>query len=189
MAQMRDRSAVVAEQEAEAIPPYSMQLVWDPDDEIFVVTVPELPGCVTHGVTRAEAIERGENAIAVWLRGARHWGRPIPEPVVENHRDDASSASVLSGQEQQVFRYIAQTLALRPDIENIPDWVRDDFMALTEKLETFTIGEILALLVAGELSDRTRLWLVDGTIRALATRQALTGEDLPVLPWVFERPH
>jgi predicted RNase H-like HicB family nuclease len=184
MTQVRNRAVEVEQREAAAIPPYSMRLVWDPDDALFVVTVPELPGCVTHGATRAEAIERGENAIAMWLRAARHWGTPIPKPVVEGHIEDRPSVSKLSDAEQGLFRYMAQTLALRPDAENIPDWVQDDLRALLGKLEAFTLAEVLALLISGELPDRTRLWLMDVTIRAVATRQALTGEDPPPLPWL-----
>ena len=41
--------------QARELPPYSLLMVWDPDDEIFVVTVPELPGCRTHGTTYEEA--------------------------------------------------------------------------------------------------------------------------------------
>ena len=34
---------------------YSMLIEWDPDDKIYVVTVPELEGCMTHGHTYEEA--------------------------------------------------------------------------------------------------------------------------------------
>ncbi len=34
---------------------YSMIIQWDSRDNIFVVRVPELPGCVTHGTTYEEA--------------------------------------------------------------------------------------------------------------------------------------
>jgi len=30
---------------------YSMIIQWDDQDEIYIVTVPELPGCKTHGKT------------------------------------------------------------------------------------------------------------------------------------------
>ena len=30
---------------------YSMVIEWEPQGRVFVVTVPELPGCRTHGVT------------------------------------------------------------------------------------------------------------------------------------------
>jgi predicted RNase H-like HicB family nuclease len=65
-----------------ALPPYAMRLDWDPDDRIFVATVPELPGCRTHGRTRAEAVRNGEEAIAAWLGGAQRFGDPLPAPAV-----------------------------------------------------------------------------------------------------------
>ncbi len=46
---------------------YSMVIQWDADDQIYVVTVPELPGCITHGKTHEEAIQQGEDAIESWL--------------------------------------------------------------------------------------------------------------------------
>ena len=48
----------------------------------FVVTVPELPGCVTEGDTLAEALEMAEDAISGWLCVAAKHGDPIP-PVFE----------------------------------------------------------------------------------------------------------
>jgi predicted RNase H-like HicB family nuclease len=59
---------------------YSMTLEWDPVDQIYVVTVPELPGCNTHGRTYEEAVQQGQDAIATWIDGMRYWGRPIPSP-------------------------------------------------------------------------------------------------------------
>lgn len=68
-----------------APPPYSLRIDWDPDDAIFVVVVPELPGCTTHGATYAEAVRNGEEAIASWLGAARAAGDPIPAPRVVRH--------------------------------------------------------------------------------------------------------
>ena len=59
---------------------YSMTIEWSDEDDAYVVTVPELPGCMTHGATHAEAVQRGEEAIATWLQTARAWGDPIPAP-------------------------------------------------------------------------------------------------------------
>lgn len=61
---------------------YSMNIQWDVDDQIFVVTVPELPGCRTHGATYEEAVQQGQDAIASWIKVARELGRPIPTPQV-----------------------------------------------------------------------------------------------------------
>jgi predicted RNase H-like HicB family nuclease len=49
---------------------YSMNIQWDEDDQIFVVTVPELPGCRTHGATYEEAVQQGQDAIASWIKVA-----------------------------------------------------------------------------------------------------------------------
>ena len=35
---------------------YSMVIQWEPQGGVFVVTVPELPGCRTHGATYEEAV-------------------------------------------------------------------------------------------------------------------------------------
>ncbi len=52
----------------------------DEDGGGFLATVPELPGCMSDGETRAEALVNVEDAIATWLHCARKMGRPIPEP-------------------------------------------------------------------------------------------------------------
>lgn len=57
---------------------YSMILEWDPNDRIYVVTVPELPGCQTHGSTLEEAVKQGRDAYESWVDVARELGRPIP---------------------------------------------------------------------------------------------------------------
>lgn len=65
---------------------YSMTIEWDPDDRIYVVRVPELPGCATHGATYEEAVRQGQDAIESWIDAARAWGDPIPAPRVVAHR-------------------------------------------------------------------------------------------------------
>lgn len=59
---------------------YSMRIQWSDADQAFLVTVPELPGCVTHGVTYEEAVRQGQEAIESWIEANRAWGRPIPAP-------------------------------------------------------------------------------------------------------------
>ena len=46
----------------------------------FLATVPDLPGCMSDGETRAEAATNAEDAIAGWLDAAAALGRPIPAP-------------------------------------------------------------------------------------------------------------
>ena len=61
---------------------YSMVIQWDADDQIYVVTVPELPGCMTHGRTYEEAVQQGQDAIASWIMVAKELGRPVPPPRI-----------------------------------------------------------------------------------------------------------
>ena len=46
----------------------------------FLATVPDLPGCMSDGETRAEAARNIEDAIAAWLEEARAIGRDAPDP-------------------------------------------------------------------------------------------------------------
>ena len=64
---------------------YSMIIEWDPEDQIYVVMVPELPGCRTHGETYEDAVKHGQEAIESWIDAARAWGNPIPKPRVTVH--------------------------------------------------------------------------------------------------------
>ena len=59
---------------------YSLLIEWSDRDGVYIVSVPELPGCQTHDLTHAEAIEKGEEAIATYLAGLRHFGDPVPPP-------------------------------------------------------------------------------------------------------------
>ncbi len=59
---------------------YSMVVEWEPEGKVYVVTVPELPGCRTHGETRQEAIMHGSEVIELWIDTMRDLGRPIPPP-------------------------------------------------------------------------------------------------------------
>lgn len=46
----------------------------------FVAPVPDLPGCMSDGDTRAEAAIAIEGAIMSWIEEARRLGRDVPEP-------------------------------------------------------------------------------------------------------------
>lgn len=59
---------------------YSMVIEWDPRDDIFVVTVPELPGCRTHGATYEDAVQQGQDAIESWLGFTEEERRGAPAP-------------------------------------------------------------------------------------------------------------
>lgn len=55
-------------------------MYWSQEDEAFLATVPELPGCMADGQTYQEALANVEVIIHEWMETARLLGRPIPEP-------------------------------------------------------------------------------------------------------------
>ena len=59
---------------------YELIIFWSKSDEAFVVEVPELPGCVADGETRAQAVENAEKVIQQWLDTAKSLGREVPVP-------------------------------------------------------------------------------------------------------------
>ncbi len=59
---------------------YELVVSWSQEDAAFVVDVPDLPGCMAHGTTPAEAVANAQDAIDLWLDVARSEGRTIPPP-------------------------------------------------------------------------------------------------------------
>ena len=60
--------------------PYRMELVEDPDEGGFVVSYPDLPGCITCGETVERAIANAQDAKKAWLEAALEEGIEIHEP-------------------------------------------------------------------------------------------------------------
>jgi predicted RNase H-like HicB family nuclease len=61
---------------------YSTMIAWSDEDQAYIVRVPELPGCRTHGRTYEEGVRQGKDAIARWLDAQHASGRPLPAPCV-----------------------------------------------------------------------------------------------------------
>ena len=59
---------------------YERIIYWSKEDELFIIEVPELSGCMADGATPAEALENVETIIAEWLETAKEENREIPEP-------------------------------------------------------------------------------------------------------------
>ena len=55
------------------------------DDGTFSVYVPDLPGCVSTGRTRDEAIESIREAIAGHIQTLKDLGDPVPPPRSQSH--------------------------------------------------------------------------------------------------------
>jgi predicted RNase H-like HicB family nuclease len=59
---------------------YEVIIYWSKADDSFIAEVPELPGCMSDGSTKAEALENVNTIILEWLETAKSLGRTIPEP-------------------------------------------------------------------------------------------------------------
>lgn len=55
-------------------------IYWSEDDQAFLAEVPELPGCMADGPTKAAALAAAEQVAQEWIDTAQELGRPIPAP-------------------------------------------------------------------------------------------------------------
>ena len=59
------------------------------EDGVFIAEVPSLPGCVSQGQSRSEAVRNIQEAIALYLESLHERGDPIPPPIDEELVDVA----------------------------------------------------------------------------------------------------
>ena len=60
--------------------PYRMEIVEDTDEGGFVVSYPELPGCISCGDTMETAIQNAADAKKEWIKAALEEGIEIQKP-------------------------------------------------------------------------------------------------------------
>lgn len=66
--------------------PYRLELVPDLEEGGYVVSFPELPGCLSSGETVEAALANAEDAKTTWLTAALEEGIDINEPIaLENY--------------------------------------------------------------------------------------------------------
>ena len=58
-------------------------LLQQDEDGVFVAEVPSLPGCISQGQTRSEAVENIREAILAYLESLEAHGEPIPPSIEE----------------------------------------------------------------------------------------------------------
>lgn len=59
---------------------YEFIIYWSEEDQLFIVEVPELPGCMGDGETYEKAVINTKQVVDEWIETAHELGRPIPEP-------------------------------------------------------------------------------------------------------------
>ena len=58
-------------------------LIEQDEDGWFVVNCPALPGCISQGKTREEALENIQDAIKGYIESLKKHGDPIPPSLIE----------------------------------------------------------------------------------------------------------
>jgi predicted RNase H-like HicB family nuclease len=59
---------------------YEVIIYWSDADAAFVAEIPELPGCIADGTTKAKALKAVDRVAREWIETARDLGREIPQP-------------------------------------------------------------------------------------------------------------
>jgi predicted RNase H-like HicB family nuclease len=61
-----------------------MRVLIEPDEDgKFVATCPMLPGCISEGDTRQEALANIREAVAAYIESLRKHDEPVPPPISE----------------------------------------------------------------------------------------------------------
>jgi len=60
--------------------PFELRPLTEEEGGGWLITFPDLPGCLSDGETPEEAIRNGEDALAAWLATAKEFGDAIPKP-------------------------------------------------------------------------------------------------------------
>lgn len=59
---------------------YPMIVTWSEEDNCYIVSVPDLPGCMADGTTPENAVKNVQKIIDEWIDMAKELGREIPAP-------------------------------------------------------------------------------------------------------------
>jgi len=59
---------------------YETIIYWSDTDQVFLAEVPELPGCIAHGDSPADALANATQAMELWIATAKEFGNPVPQP-------------------------------------------------------------------------------------------------------------
>ena len=59
-------------------------LIEQDEDGMYAAQVPALPGCISQGATRQEALTNIREAVAAYLESLKAHGDPVPPPITED---------------------------------------------------------------------------------------------------------
>lgn len=69
-------------------------IIYQGEDGQWVAEVPSLPGCISQGPTRDEALRNAADAVESWIDAAKSFNEPIPgDPMTAEIRTIATDAA------------------------------------------------------------------------------------------------
>ncbi|RUQ29715.1 MAG: toxin-antitoxin system HicB family antitoxin [Candidatus Competibacteraceae bacterium] len=83
----------------------------DQDGGGYLITFPDLPGCMSDGETIEEAMINGGDAFSAWMSARIHLGKPIPKPT--RHGESADPVRLM----QRLPRSLHANLVARAKAE------------------------------------------------------------------------
>lgn len=87
--------------------PIKLNKISESTGDCWLAEHPDLPGCITHGETKLEALTNLEDAKKGWIYSKLSGGESIPEPRIEQDSRDASGKILLRMPKELHYR-IAQ---------------------------------------------------------------------------------
>jgi predicted RNase H-like HicB family nuclease len=83
---------------------YSIQINWSDEDQVYIVTLPEFHGSLTHGDTYEEAVKNAQEVLELLIEVYQEDGKPLP--AIHRFEDLEEQP-----QEEQTLSLLAQETA------------------------------------------------------------------------------
>ncbi|MFT4579764.1 MAG: antitoxin HicB [Nitrospinales bacterium] len=94
--------------------PFQIRELSKDDGGGFLITFPDLPGCMSDGDTIDEAMKNGEVAVKDWVKARKKFGKNVPEPSPPIDTHDYSGKFI-----QRVPKSVHAQLAKRAEAEGV----------------------------------------------------------------------
>ena len=65
---------------------YLIEIFWSEEDQGYIASIPDLPGCNAWGETPEEVAKEIEDAQAAWIEACKASGDPVPKPRVKTRQ-------------------------------------------------------------------------------------------------------
>lgn len=86
--------------------PITLQKTSDDHDTYWIAEHPDLPGCMTHGYTKEEALANLDDAKKGWIYSALSHGLRVPEPRTKSEIEDCSGRILLRVPKELHYRLL-----------------------------------------------------------------------------------